>query len=225
MDSTLLAKIHMVSVMIFLLIYVVKTVLLFTSRAKLDSFTKVFKVPEMIVSFLFLVTGSWLFALLGGIKVFHLIKLAFVVLSIPLAIIAFKKYNKGLALVSLLLIIGAYGLGEMSKNKAFIPAKVVVANDDGSQLVTGTRTFAANCAFCHGTDGKKHTVQQRTLQNQHSMPVWFNKWLGKEAKEKCLRMQACLVRMKLLPSAPMFKPYDRHNSSANKQGNAEYHIL
>ena len=136
-------------------IYVVKTVLLFTSRAKLDSFTKVFKVPEMIVSFLFLVTGSWLFALLGGIKVFHLIKLAFVVLSIPLAIIAFKKYNKGLALVSLLLIIGAYGLGEMSKNKAFIPAKVVVANDDGSQLVTGTRTFAANCAFCHGTDGKK----------------------------------------------------------------------
>ena len=63
MDSTLLAKIHMVSVMIFLLIYVVKTVLLFTSRAKLDSFTKVFKVPEMIVSFLFLVTGSWLFAL------------------------------------------------------------------------------------------------------------------------------------------------------------------
>ena len=86
---------------------------------------------------------------------FHLIKLAFVLISIPLAVIAFKRYNKALALLSLLLIIGAYGLAEMSKNKPFIPAKVVVSNDDGSQLVIGTRTYAANCAFCHGTDGKK----------------------------------------------------------------------
>ncbi|HRH64839.1 MAG TPA: cytochrome c [Bacteroidia bacterium] len=155
MDSSLLAKIHMVSVMIFLLIYVVKTVLLFSNKAKLDSFARMIKVPEMIISTLFLVTGSWLFILLGGIKVFHLIKLAFVVISIPLAIVAFKRYNKGLALLSLLLIIGSYGLGEMSKNKPFIPAKVLVSNGDGSQLVTGTRVFAANCAFCHGTDGKK----------------------------------------------------------------------
>lgn len=145
----------MVSVMIFLLIYVVKTVLLFSNKATLDSFSRVIKVPEMIISTLFLVTGAWLFFILGGIKVFHIIKLVFVVISIPVAIIAFKKYNKGLALLSLLLIIGAYGLAEMSKNKAFIPAKVMVANDDGSALITGTKTFAANCAFCHGTDGKK----------------------------------------------------------------------
>jgi len=155
MDSSLLAKIHMVSVMIFLLIYVVKTVLLFSSRASLDKFTRVIKVPEMIISTLFLVTGSWLYIQIGGIKMFHLIKLAFVLISIPLAVIAFKRYNKALALLSLLLIIGAYGLAEMSKNKPFIPAKVVVSNDDGSQLVIGTRTYAANCAFCHGTDGKK----------------------------------------------------------------------
>lgn len=155
MDSILLAKIHMVSVMLFLLTYVIKTVLLLSNQASLDKYSRVTKVPEMIISTLFLVTGVWLFVLLGGIKFFHIIKLVFVFFAIPLAVVGFKKKNKVLAFISLLLIIGSYGLAEMSKNKPFIPAKVIVSNDDGTALVAGTRIFAANCAFCHGTDGKK----------------------------------------------------------------------
>ncbi len=109
----------------------------------------------MIISTAFLVSGIWLFYILGGIKFFHIIKLVLVFVSIPLAIIGFKKHKKGLALFSFVLIVGAYGLGEMSKNKPFIPAKVVVSGDTSSPLVHGAILYQANCAFCHGQDGAK----------------------------------------------------------------------
>jgi len=155
MDSNLLARIHGISVMLFLLTYVIKTIMLFTSKTMLEKYTKVTKVPEMIISALFLGTGIWLFAILGGIKVLHIIKLVLVFLSIPLAVIGFKKQNKGLALVALLLIVGAYGMGEASKNKPFIPAKVEVQGNGSEEAMLGAKTYLANCAFCHGADGKK----------------------------------------------------------------------
>ena len=155
MDSNLLGTIHMYSVLLFLLLYLVKTVLLFTSTSKLDSFTAVTKVPEMIISTLFLVTGIWLTVILGGIKTFQIIKLVMVFTSIPLAVIGFKRRKKGLALLALFLIIGSYGLAEMSKNKPFIKASVTVEGDAASPLVNGQKVYLQNCAFCHGPDGKK----------------------------------------------------------------------
>ncbi len=155
MDSNLLARIHGISVMLFLLTYVIKTILLFTSKGMLEKYSKVTKVPEMIISTLFLVTGIWLFVILGGIKTMQIIKLVLVFLSIPLAVIGFKKQNKGLALVSLLLIVGAYGMSEASKNKPFIPAKVAMTGNVNSENALGAQTYFENCAFCHGADGKK----------------------------------------------------------------------
>lgn len=170
MDSSLLAKIHMVSVLLFLITYLIKTVLLFSTRSGLESYSRITKVPEMIISALFLITGVWLFFLLGGIKMFHIIKLAFVFTAIPMAVIGFKKHKKGLALISLILIIGAYGLGEMSKNKPFIPAKVVLSGDAMSPLASGAMLYQANCAFCHGKDGSKQyraaTDLRRSVSNE-----------------------------------------------------------
>ena len=154
MDSNLLARIHGISVMLFLLTYVIKTILLFTSKGMLEKYSKVTKVPEMIISTLFLVTGIWLFVILGGIKTMQIIKLVLVFLSIPLAVIGFKKQNKGLALVSLLLIVGAYGMSEASKNKPFIPAKVAMTGNVNSENAMGAQTYFENCAFCNGADGK-----------------------------------------------------------------------
>jgi mono/diheme cytochrome c family protein len=155
MDSTLLVRIHSISVMLFLLTYVIKTVLLFTSKARLAAYTKATRVPEMIISTAFLVTGVWLFIILGGIKFFQILKLIFVILSIPLAVIAFKRQKGPLALLSLLLIIGAYGLSEMSKNKPFIPAKVTIAEGTDATKVAGFKVYLENCTFCHGQNGKK----------------------------------------------------------------------
>src|SRR3954469_25112700 len=98
---------HLISVNLFLLIYLVKTVLLLTNKNEgLARFTKMVKVPEMIISTLFLATGIYLLVQVGTTKLL-LIKIGMVVLSIPVAIIGFKKKNKILALLSLLMIIGA----------------------------------------------------------------------------------------------------------------------
>ncbi len=155
MDSNLLARIHGISVMLFLLTYVIKTILLFTSKDMLAKYSKGTKVPEMIISTLFLVTGIWLFVIVGGIKTLYIIKLVFVFLSIPIAVVAFKKQNKGLALLSLILIVGAYGMAEAGKNKPFIPAKVALKGTATEENSAGAKLYFENCAFCHGADGKK----------------------------------------------------------------------
>ncbi len=156
MDSALIINIHKISVMLFLVTYLIKTILLFSSKQMLDKYAAKTKVPEMIISFAFLATGIWLYVIIGGIKTFGIIKLACVFVSIPLAVIGFKKHKKGLALLSLLLIIGAYGLAEMSKNKPFIPSNATVSlSNTDPVFAEGAAVYHANCAFCHGDDGKK----------------------------------------------------------------------
>jgi mono/diheme cytochrome c family protein len=156
MDSNIILRIHTISVMLFLLSYLLKTIFLLSSRSLLDKYTRATKVPEMIISFVFLVTGIWLFVIIGGIKTFQIIKLICVFLSIPLAVIGFKKYKKGLALISLMLIVAAYGLAEMSRNKPFIASKAEMDhNNTNAGFSNGAVLYQSNCVFCHGKDGKK----------------------------------------------------------------------
>ena len=85
---------HSLVVTLFFLIYVVKTVLLLSNREDLlKRFTKFIKIPEMIVSVLFLVTGIYLMTQLPEIKMILWVKIGLVVLSIPVAVIGFKKGN------------------------------------------------------------------------------------------------------------------------------------
>ncbi len=143
---------HTLVVTLFLLIYVVKTILLLGNRNDLlQKFTKIVKVPEMIVSALFLITGIYLVTQqpLGGSYDYLLwIKLAMVFASIPLAIVGFKKSNKILAALSLLLITGSYGLAEVYHKKKAVNAETSVAANDAKGI------YEANCAVCHGNDGK-----------------------------------------------------------------------
>ena len=143
--------------MLFLITYVIKTILLFSNRQMLDKYAASTKVPEMIISFAFLVTGIWLYIIIGGIKVFGIVKLIFVFISIPLAVIGFKKHKKGLALISLLLIIGSYGLAEMSRSKPFIPSNTVVTTNNADLVFAeGAAVYHSNCVFCHGAEGNKN---------------------------------------------------------------------
>lgn len=144
---------HTLVVTLFLIIYVIKTVLLLSNkRDLLTSFNKKIKVPEMIISFLFLATGIFLLTQLpfGGKYDYLLwIKLAMVFTSIPVAIIGFKKHNKILAALSLLLITGSYGLAEVyGKRKGIAKETTMALSNDGKTL------YEANCKLCHGDDGK-----------------------------------------------------------------------
>ena len=141
---------HLLTVILFLLIYLIKTFLLLTNKNDgLAKFTKAIKVPEMIISTLFLVTGIYLLTQIPEIKSLLIIKIVAVFISIPLAVIGFKKKNKVLAVLSLLLIIAAYGMAEMSKKQ-----KSKSMENISSSNVNGQELFNASCISCHGADGK-----------------------------------------------------------------------
>jgi cytochrome c5 len=127
--------------------------LLANNETGLAKFTKSVRVPEMIISTLFLLTGIYMLTQIPEIKSLLVIKIVAVFASIPLAVIGFKKKKKALAVLSLLLIIAAYGLAEMSKKQKSDHALEVVTPAP-STSVDGHAIYTANCQKCHGDDGK-----------------------------------------------------------------------
>jgi cytochrome c6 len=71
--------------------------------------------------------------------------------------------NKILALLAFLMVVGAYGLAEAGKKKPYIPNKVIVQGNADAQTILGTTTYIANCAMCHGQDGKKMYREAKDL--------------------------------------------------------------
>ena len=145
---------HYLVVTLFLFLYVIKTVLLLSNKNDvLASFTRKTRVFEMIISALFLITGIYLATQLpfgGKYDYLFYIKIVMVVLSIPLAVIGFKRSNKILAALSLLLITGSFGIAEVYSKRKAVPKDSAqpIASNDGKALYTN------NCALCHGDNGK-----------------------------------------------------------------------
>jgi len=144
---------HKAVVMIFLLIYLIKTFLLLLNKGEaLAKFIKKTKVLEMIVSTLFLATGIYLAAKSGSNGTLLWIKIAAIALSIPIAVMAFKGQKKSLAVISLFLIIYSYGVSE-TKSPTFKKAKLEIVTG-ADALVIGQDVYSKACQNCHGADGK-----------------------------------------------------------------------
>jgi mono/diheme cytochrome c family protein len=145
---------HYLVVTIFLFLYVIKTILLLSDKtALLENFSKKTRVFEMIVSSLFLITGIYLVTQLpfgGKYDYLFYIKIGMVIVSIPLAIVGFKRGNKLLAALSLLLITGSFGLAEVYSKRKAVPrdSTTPIASNDGKAL------YINNCGLCHGDNGK-----------------------------------------------------------------------
>jgi uncharacterized membrane protein SirB2/cytochrome c5 len=145
---------HYLVVTLFLLLYVIKTILLLSDKKELlANFTRKTRIFEMVVSALFLITGIYLATQLpfgGKYDYLFYIKITMVVLSIPLAVIGFKKGNKILAALSLLLITGSFGIAEVYSKRKGVPrdSSQPIASNDGKSLYTN------NCVLCHGDNGK-----------------------------------------------------------------------
>lgn len=137
---------HYLFVVLFTLIYLVKTILLLSDKDELlEKFKAKTKILEMIVSFGFLATGIYLMTKLPSVNMYMIIKLSLVFMSIPLAVIGFKKKNKVLASLSFFLIVVAFGLAHKSKD-AKAGEKTVAIN--------GKEIYEEKCTLCHGNDGK-----------------------------------------------------------------------
>jgi uncharacterized membrane protein SirB2 len=162
---------HKTVVIIFLLLYVIKLILLLIGKTDaLTTFTKKFKVLDIIVSVLFLVTGVYLAINSGSTNAgaWMWVKLGAVFLAIPLAVIGFKRLKKVPAILSVLLLVYAYGVsetksprmkkadyytglnkGEVADLKSFNPNA-----DDYDITAHGKSIYTAYCVVCHGNDGK-----------------------------------------------------------------------
>lgn len=137
---------HYLFVVLFTLIYLIKTILLLSDKdVLLEKFKQKTKVAEMIVSFGFLATGIYLMTQMPQIPTLMFIKITLVFLSIPLAIVGFKKKNKLLASFSFFLIIVSFGLGEKIKS---------VKGGEKTVAISGKEIFEQKCVLCHGNDGK-----------------------------------------------------------------------
>ncbi|MCS7029204.1 MAG: cytochrome c [Bacteroidia bacterium] len=169
-----LLKVHWLSVLAFLLIYLYKLVLLTTNKiGNLEHFSKKFKIPEIAISVLFLLTGIILLINTGNTSHFLWIKIGLVFAAIPIGIIGFKKHNKILAALCIVLVIASYGMAEVNKNISKKELKVVLqhvptpniepnTNKDTlqsdlvqKQLVEyGKQLYTAACTNCHGENGE-----------------------------------------------------------------------
>jgi len=147
---------HVLLVVLFVLTTLIKTILLFVNSQKFENYRAKTKLPEIIVTALFLVTGITLLIIKGGS--FHTlfwVKLGLMVVGIPLGIIGFKKQAKTPALLGSFLFIMTYGLAEMAAKKAVVTAAEVPTEQIGS-LTHGAELYKLNCVVCHGENGSKN---------------------------------------------------------------------
>lgn len=150
-----LLKGHMIVSVMFVLIYLIKTILLLANKhQQLKGFTKIIKVPEMIISTLFLLSGIYLWTQTANGGAWLYVKTALVLAAIPLAIIGFKKSNKVLVVLSFVLLLVIYRMGE-TKSISFKKAKPEnYQSTSANPLEDAQITYTVKCASCHGNQGE-----------------------------------------------------------------------
>jgi mono/diheme cytochrome c family protein len=166
MEYSKIVLAHRILVSLFLLHYVIKLILLLINRKEvLGSYTKSTKVPEMIISALFLISGFYLVFVGPALHTLQTIKIVLVLASIPVAVIGFKKGNKGLAVLSVVLLLAAYGLAEVAKKKmrtATIDTNAV--SDESNPLEVGKVVYYQQCSRCHGEKGDAEIAGAKNLK-------------------------------------------------------------
>lgn len=207
---------HTLMVVLFLSIYLIKCVLIWFSPATLIKFTAKTRIAEMIISTLFLLTGFYLAYNNASIGVgsWFWVKLAAVFLAIPVAVVGYRRNNKFLATLSLFLILYSYGVSETRSPRMiksdFAQAsfqKALKTNPELAEVVTepmdgngkenpkydllnhGRSVFLAQCALCHGDDGKKglggaknlhesrldkNQIMELLMKGRNTMPSYKN---------------------------------------------------
>lgn len=188
---------HVLVVTLFLLFLLFKTVLLLINKKELLAKVRKFKMIDPILGVIMLATGGYLLSLYGSAAPTYLwVKLIIVLIIIPIGIVAFKKENKAMAIIALLLTFYIYGVSEVgsltfSKEESVVettesPAsnaeEVVIDGATADLLKTGKEVYLAECKKCHGKDGKKGLFKSPDLtQSELSLServAWIKKGKG-----------------------------------------------
>jgi mono/diheme cytochrome c family protein len=151
---------HITITSIFLLIYLVKVFLLTAEKTEaFNKFRSKTKIADMILGSLIIITGVFLTVKAPVIETYLIVKIALVIVSIPLGIIAMKKANKTMAIVVLAIYFYVFLIaraGSLTLQKTAYVTPKATLNASSGAIVTdeGKIIFEAKCALCHGTDGK-----------------------------------------------------------------------
>jgi len=157
---------HITVVTVFLCFFFLKTILLAMCKTTwLRKIRDKTKVVDVLLGLLIVVTGGYLAWVKGTVANYLLIKLILVLVTIPLGIMAMRKENKALAIVTLCIFIYIYGLAEtkslkFSNDRIVLPSDAPVAGDIlesnvAKQLLYGKTLYQTLCVECHGEDGNK----------------------------------------------------------------------
>lgn len=191
--QTGMLHLHVTVVTLFLLFLLFKAILLLANKNQLlDKIRSKTKMVDIILGVLILVTGGYLMTLFDSIPTYLIVKVILVLLAIPLGIVGLKKSNKGLTLLSLLLIIYVYGVAEtgsltFKKDSDYLkeepqqteqtnPTDKILESNSQNMQATGKTIYTHECVKCHGTDGKKKlfnapdlSTSKLTLEQREAM--------------------------------------------------------
>jgi cytochrome c553 len=164
---------HITIVVVYIIFMAYKNILLLLGmNEKLAAFRAKTKIAEMIFGTLLLLTGGYLLYITQKIEVYMIVKIVILFAVIPLGIVGYNKGNKVLATLSTLLMVYAYLVAKsdsltfnigrekptssITESQAIdsLPSDKIINQNMENVLANAKPVFVAQCAICHGVDGK-----------------------------------------------------------------------
>ena len=177
----IVAKLHCIIVTVFLFFFIFKTILLGIGKTDLlDSIRTKTKIVDIVLGVLILASGVYLMVKTGNHAMTLNVKVLMALIAIPLGIISMKKSNLVLAILAILLMLGAYGIGEAkpwvdksgpeievtsdsinsSQDSIIVDVEDSVSQEilEQNQVAISTNAgelYMKFCENCHGDNGMK----------------------------------------------------------------------
>ena len=155
---------HLLIISLFLINFLIKTILLLSNEEKFTAFRNKTKLVEIILGTLVLVSGFSLFFYRGVYNEMWLnVKMLLVFAAIPIGIVGMKKGNKALALLSLSIFLYIFAVAWTKSLSFSTPAPAVETsfNEHNNQGMIKT----VECASFHGNK----LPQQQLLQTERTV--------------------------------------------------------
>lgn len=149
---------HTLVVVLYLIIFGTKSFLLLANKhSRLEKIRAKTKILEMVLGGLFVITGvALIFLSAESGQIWLWIKLVLVLLIIPLGIIAFKRKNKLMAVLGLLIFLYSYGISEtksLTFKRNLESYGTQVTDIKAIEKLSGKMLYSSYCTDCHGANG------------------------------------------------------------------------
>ena len=153
MINALPVQLHVLAVVLFLILFIVKAFMLFTNKTQaLENFRRKTRFADIFFGVLILLTGGYLMLHYPNLPGWLLTKVLLVLAAIPAGIIGFKKRQKPLVALALLIFVYVYHVAE---NKSLAFGK---AAPEQTTEITDNKPFTENITKENGMVPEEKTA-------------------------------------------------------------------